>query len=362
APASAAKSSAKLPDKRVIAALQGVAHTTFGEGMAVERAHDAVGAAARAVRPKVERINAKGLKGRKDGARGLQHVFTTAGSTNTSAVIAAASTSAATRVTAGAGGGGTAQPTLLHYTTTDGIDTGVVSTAEAARMIGSAHAAAAAGKLKKALPASVASLSSLPSAPLPSAAESALRRSAMLNTAVHAGDTAPVLNTSRRKSVPESERTALGKAWFNLPAGELTQEMKRDLLILRNREYLDPKRHYKGGGVDGTSALPRFFAVGTVQEGPHEALSQRLTRKQRHPTLVDALLTDERFRQYARKNVAEVAAKARSGTRGAFAKRKAQASGAGDAYARAGGASAGSKRKGSGKSHASASAAKRARV
>lgn len=102
------------------------------------------------------------------------------------------------------------------------------------------------------------------------------------------------------------------------------------LQLLRHRGYLDPKRHYKGkGGFDSgdLKTLPRFFAVGTVQEAAHERLSAgaRLTRKERKGTLVEAMLADERLRTYARKNYDAVAAERARGSRGAYMKRKASA-------------------------------------
>lgn len=113
------------------------------------------------------------------------------------------------------------------------------------------------------------------------------------------------------------------------------------LQLLRHRAYLDPKRHYKGGGVDGgrLMELPRFFQVGTVVEAAHERLSRdaRLTRRERKGTLVEALLADERLRQYAKRNYDAVAAEAARGGRkskslgggGAAVSRKGRKSGGG---------------------------------
>jgi hypothetical protein len=94
--------------------------------------------------------------------------------------------------------------------------------------------------------------------------------------------------------------------------------------VLRNREYLDPKHHYKGGSnTELSGAMPRFFQMGTVQEAPHEYLSQRLTRKERKGTLVAAMLADERFKQYAKKQSEAVAKKGAAGGRHEFNKRRA---------------------------------------
>ena len=49
--------------------------------------------------------------------------------------------------------------------------------------------------------------------------------------------------------------------WFNMPAPELTPELKKDLLIIKSRKALDPKRFYK---KDHSRGLPKFFQVRVV--------------------------------------------------------------------------------------------------
>ena len=133
-----------------------------------------------------------------------------------------------------------------------------------------------------------------------------------------------------------------------MPASELTAEMRRDLLLLRHRAYLDPKRHYKGGGVDGgrLMELPRFFQVGTVVEAAHERLSPgaRIARRERKGTLVEALLADERLRQYAKRNYDEVTAAAQRGGRKEYKARRGGAA-AGGGGGRGGGGRGGKGRR-----------------
>ena len=78
--------------------------------------------------------------------------------------------------------------------------------------------------------------------------------------------------------------------------------------------------------------LPRFFQVGIVQEAAHERLTAgaRLARKDRRGTLVEALLADERLRQYAKRNYREAGAKAVAGGRLSYRQRKAAAAPAGE--------------------------------
>lgn len=50
-----------------------------------------------------------------------------------------------------------------------------------------------------------------------------------------------------------------------------------------------------------------------MQEAAHERFTARLTNKERKPTLVDALLADDKFKAYAKKNYNKGATKASSG-------------------------------------------------
>lgn len=72
-------------------------------------------------------------------------------------------------------------------------------------------------------------------------------------------DTRPLLR-QQRKLAPETA----GKQWFDLPAPQVTDEVKRDLKLLQLRGTFDPKRFYKSS--DHKKALPKFFQIGTVVE------------------------------------------------------------------------------------------------
>lgn len=126
--------------------------------------------------------------------------------------------------------------------------------------------------------------------------------------------------------VRKGQETDAGKGWFNLPAQTLTPELKRDLLILRNRAFLDPKRHYKTQREDRTGDLPKFFQVGTVVEGPHERRSKaaRLTNAERSGSITAALAADDKFTAYAERTTAAVHKRATAGGVGAYKKKKAE--------------------------------------
>ena len=54
------------------------------------------------------------------------------------------------------------------------------------------------------------------------------------------------------------EETA-GPKWFNLPATHITPEIEQDMKIMKMRNILDRKRHYK---KNDSAALPKYFQVG----------------------------------------------------------------------------------------------------
>lgn len=52
-----------------------------------------------------------------------------------------------------------------------------------------------------------------------------------------------------------------GVKWFNMPATEVTDEVKNDLEILQMRSVLDPKHFYKKNDF---KVLPKYFQVFTI--------------------------------------------------------------------------------------------------
>ena len=58
--------------------------------------------------------------------------------------------------------------------------------------------------------------------------------------------------------------------WHDMPTPVMTDELKRDLRLLRLRGAMDPKRFYKKAEK---GRFPAKFALGTVVEGPTEWVS-----------------------------------------------------------------------------------------
>ncbi|KAK6584327.1 hypothetical protein PZA11_002551 [Diplocarpon coronariae] len=95
-----------------------------------------------------------------------------------------------------------------------------------------------------------------------------------------------------QKRVEEEKKATAGADWFNMPRTNLTPELKRDLQLLRMRDVLDPKRHYKKD--NRKQQIPEYSQVGTVIQGPTEYFSSRLMKKDRTRTLVEEVLAGEK--------------------------------------------------------------------
>ncbi|XP_024943984.1 deoxynucleotidyltransferase terminal-interacting protein 2 isoform X2 [Cephus cinctus] len=100
----------------------------------------------------------------------------------------------------------------------------------------------------------------------------------------------------------EREKTK-GKKWFNLPATEVTEEIKHDLEVIQMRSVLDPKHFYKKNDI---KALPKYFQIGKVIDSPLDYYNGRLTKKERKRTIVDELMADAEFAKYNKRKYKEI--------------------------------------------------------
>lgn len=94
-----------------------------------------------------------------------------------------------------------------------------------------------------------------------------------------------------RKKRKEEKKASAGAQWFNMPKTELTPELRRDLQLLKMRNVLDPKRHYKKD--NSKNDVPEYSQVGTIIEGATEFYSSRLTNKERKQTLLEEIVSQE---------------------------------------------------------------------
>lgn len=100
---------------------------------------------------------------------------------------------------------------------------------------------------------------------------------------------------SFKKGTKRKPDTSAGSGWFGMKPTAMTDELKTDLAIIKNRTYLDPKRFYKSSDKFG-----KVLQVGTVIEGATEFYSSRLTKKQRRSNLAEEIMADPASADYTK--------------------------------------------------------------
>lgn len=117
----------------------------------------------------------------------------------------------------------------------------------------------------------------------------------------------------------ENKRETAGAKWFDMPAPEITPEVKLDLQLIKMRNVLDRKRHYK---KDDSKGLPKYFQVGRIIEDKSEYFSSRLTKKERKNTLLDEIMSDVNSRQYFKRKFNEIQKASQSGIKKSYKGKK----------------------------------------
>eukprot|EP00522_Entomoneis_paludosa_P005448 CAMPEP_0172474488 /NCGR_PEP_ID=MMETSP1065-20121228/69384_1 /TAXON_ID=265537 /ORGANISM="Amphiprora paludosa, Strain CCMP125" /LENGTH=425 /DNA_ID=CAMNT_0013232671 /DNA_START=63 /DNA_END=1340 /DNA_ORIENTATION=+ len=107
----------------------------------------------------------------------------------------------------------------------------------------------------------------------------------------------------RQKMNRAAAAGSFGRGWFNMAAATVTDEVKQDMALIRNRNYLDPKKFYKSADTTDQGKVQ----VGTVVEGSTEFYSSRLTKKQRRNNLVEEIMADPSSSDYAKKKYKKMA-------------------------------------------------------
>jgi len=123
------------------------------------------------------------------------------------------------------------------------------------------------------------------------------------------------MTRAARKNAPATA----GSKWFDLPAPQLTPELKHDVHLIRNRNFLDPKRHYK---TDDKKSAPKYFQIGTVIEGPADFYSSRIPKSQRRQHLVDELMADSNYVAYAKRKYGQLQKASEASGKGAYRKKR----------------------------------------
>lgn len=126
----------------------------------------------------------------------------------------------------------------------------------------------------------------------------------------------PIIHKPKKSG--KEEPTDSGSKWFNMKQPEITPEINRDLSIIKQRNALDPKRHYKKDKWE----TPKYFQMGTVIEGNTEYYSARMSRRERGNTLVQEVLNDTDKSKYFKRKYSEIQEKKTSGGKSHYKKIK----------------------------------------
>ncbi|EMR08713.1 hypothetical protein PNEG_02891 [Pneumocystis murina B123] len=122
---------------------------------------------------------------------------------------------------------------------------------------------------------------------------------------------------SKKEKRKKQEETA-GKDWFYMPKPELTQSLKTELQILKMRNVLDPKRHYR---KDNSKKPPKYFQIGTTIDDVLNTPMEDFFKKKTN-TILDEILEDQDKRQYFKRKYQDIQKIKTSGKKAYYKKLK----------------------------------------
>ena len=115
----------------------------------------------------------------------------------------------------------------------------------------------------------------------------------------------PKHNHSHSHSANNTNINNAGPKWFNMQSTPMSDDqLKADLRMLANRNYLDPKKFYKS--ADKKSEKTRVVQLGTVVEGTGEFYSNRISNKHRKMNLTEELMHDSSITNYTKKSFLKI--------------------------------------------------------
>lgn len=83
-----------------------------------------------------------------------------------------------------------------------------------------------------------------------------------------------------------------------MPVGDLTEQAKNDLAVIKMRSGLHKDRFYKANDNDN---LPKFFAMGTIVDDATDFYSSRVPRKDQKKTILEELINDAKVKKLVKK-------------------------------------------------------------
>ena len=105
-------------------------------------------------------------------------------------------------------------------------------------------------------------------------------------------------SSTSSKHTKNNDNSTSSDKWYELPEQELTPDVRRELEIVKMRNYLNPKRFYK---ANDSKTLPTRFQFGTIISGQFERNSETLTRAERKNTIAESLMHDRKTRKYTKR-------------------------------------------------------------
>ncbi|KAJ3137655.1 hypothetical protein HK100_000499 [Physocladia obscura] len=126
---------------------------------------------------------------------------------------------------------------------------------------------------------------------------------------------------TKKKMVVETA----GAKWFDMPAPELTDSLKREIQIINARNVLDPKHHYKRADKNAPE-YPKFFQMGTIVAGAADFYGGRVSKRDRKDGFVDEVLNDSKTKAYLKRKWGEIQEQKSTFARHATTKKKGKVS------------------------------------
>jgi hypothetical protein len=79
-----------------------------------------------------------------------------------------------------------------------------------------------------------------------------------------------------------------------MPVGDLTEENKNDLQLIKMRSSFHKDRFFKSNDSD---TLPKFFQMGKVVDDPLDFYSDRVPKRQQKKTILEELIEDAKVKK-----------------------------------------------------------------
>ena len=84
--------------------------------------------------------------------------------------------------------------------------------------------------------------------------------------------------------------TNAGPKWFSFETQIDDPQLKRDLSVLRNRNYLDPKKFYKNTDIEKSLSGSKMVQLGTIVDNSNTSFNNRLCKRDRRTNITEQFM------------------------------------------------------------------------